>query len=157
MQGADHAAPLKVFHSHIGFYDTILAAPSMKAAIAAWGANAHIFQHGFAEQTSDPDAVSAALAQPGIVLRRPFGTKGPYKTQPEAIRGPKTSPRQRQDAAKAERARKQMAAADERAQAKAVRQAKKNVKSELADIEKEEARLRARRQALQKKFRLQGV
>ena len=146
---------LKIFRSHIGFYDTILAAPSMKAAIAAWGANAHIFQHGFAEETGDPDAVSAALARPGVVLRRPFGTKGPYKAQPEAIRAPKAGRRRKEDAAKP--TRKQKAAAEKRAQAKAARQAEQNAKSELAEIEKEEARLRARRQALQKKFRLRSV
>ena len=29
--------PLKVFRAHLGFYDTVVAVPSQKAAAEAWG------------------------------------------------------------------------------------------------------------------------
>jgi hypothetical protein len=148
---------LKIFRSHIGFYDIIIAAPSMKAAAAAWGASPRIFQQGFAAETDERGAVKAALAEPGIVLRRPFGTNGPYKKQPEPIPAPKADPHRKKKAAKAEQARKRKAAAEKHAEAKAARQAKKDAENELSDIEREEARLRARRQALQKKFHLRSV
>lgn len=31
-----------------GFYDLAVAAPSMKAALAAWGASSNLFHHGSA-------------------------------------------------------------------------------------------------------------
>src|SRR5690348_7625250 len=43
---------LKVFKTHIGFHDLIVAAPSMKAAAAAWEASPRLFAQGFAEQTN---------------------------------------------------------------------------------------------------------
>ncbi len=49
--------PLKVFKTHIGFYDLVVAAPSMKAAAQAWDVHPHIFAQGFAAQTNEPDAV----------------------------------------------------------------------------------------------------
>ena len=51
--------PLKVFKTHIGFYDAIVATPSMKAAAEAFGARPTIFSEGFAAITH-PDAVTAA-------------------------------------------------------------------------------------------------
>src|ERR1700742_4616826 len=41
------------------------------------------FQHGFAKQTDDPKIIAAAMAQPGVVLRRAVGTKGAFSEQPE--------------------------------------------------------------------------
>ena len=79
----------KVFRAHLGFYDTIVAAPSQKAALAAWGASPSEFAHGFAKVTQDPQAIEAALAQPGVVLRRPYGTKGAFKLKPDAPVAPK--------------------------------------------------------------------
>jgi hypothetical protein len=73
---------LKVFRSHRGFYDTVVATPSKKAALEAWGSRQDLFREGLAEITSDPDAVKAALAKPGIVLRRPFGSDEPFSENP---------------------------------------------------------------------------
>jgi colicin import membrane protein len=67
---------LKTFISNIGFFELALAAPSMKAALEAWGMGHNAFQHGFAKQTDDPKIVAATMAQPGVVLRRAVGTKG---------------------------------------------------------------------------------
>ena len=62
--------PLKVYRAHLGFYDTIIAAPSQKAAVEAWGASPTEFSKGFAKVTKDAEAVETAIAQPGVVLRR---------------------------------------------------------------------------------------
>jgi hypothetical protein len=70
---------LKVFRTHIGFDDLIIAAPSRKAALEAWGASAHLFSQGFAAETNEPALVKAALARPGMVLRRQFGSRAEFK------------------------------------------------------------------------------
>jgi hypothetical protein len=74
---------LKTFITNIGFFELALAAPSMKAALEAWGMGHNAFQHGFAKQTDDPKIVAATNAQPGVVLRRAVGTKGEFKVQAE--------------------------------------------------------------------------
>jgi len=40
---------LKVYQTSQGFYDLALAAPSMKAALEAWGASSNLFHQGFAK------------------------------------------------------------------------------------------------------------
>jgi hypothetical protein len=74
---------LKTFITNIGFFELALAAPSMKAALEAWGMGHNAFQHGFAKQTDDPKIVAATMAQPGVVLRRAVGTRGEFKVQAE--------------------------------------------------------------------------
>ncbi len=70
---------LKVYTTSIGFFDLAVAAPSMKAASEAWGSDPEIFRRGFARQTEDPAIVECAMAKPGIVLRRPVGSKSAFK------------------------------------------------------------------------------
>jgi colicin import membrane protein len=74
---------LKTFITNIGFFELALAAPSMKAALEAWGMGHNAFQRGFAKQTDDPKIVAATMAKPGVVLRRAVGTKGEFKEQAE--------------------------------------------------------------------------
>jgi colicin import membrane protein len=74
---------LKTFITNIGFFELALAAPSMKAALEAWGMGHNAFQHGFAKQTDNPKIVAATMAQPGVVLRRAVGTKGEFKVEAE--------------------------------------------------------------------------
>ena len=69
---------LKTFVTSLGFFDQAIAAPSMKAALEAWGADSNLFHQGAAKQTEDPDIVAATMAAPGIVLRRPVGSSGPF-------------------------------------------------------------------------------
>jgi len=148
---------LKTFKTHIGFYDLIVAAPSMKAAAQAWDVHPHIFAQGFAAATTEPDAVTAALEQPGVVLRRPHGQSGSYKAEPDKPAAPKVTARQKQKIAKAERTREREEKARKKAEAAVERRAKAAAKDELADIEQEEAKLRERRRTLQKQFRLRSV
>ncbi|QIL02927.1 hypothetical protein G7078_09135 [Sphingomonas sinipercae] len=66
---------LKVFRTPIGFHDAIVAAPSQKAALEAWGADSNLFAQGAAEQVEEPALVAAALERPGEVVRVPRGSK----------------------------------------------------------------------------------
>jgi hypothetical protein len=148
---------LKVFQTHIGFYDLIVAAPSMKAAAEAWGAHTRLFAQGFAAETKDPTAVRAALAEPGIVLRRPHGQAGVYKRDPETPVAPKLTPRQKKAVASAKEAQRHKKAQEKKRQAETEREARRTAEAELAAIEREEAKLRERRQSLQKRFRLRAI
>lgn len=74
---------LKVYQTSQGFFDLAVAAPTMKAALAAWGASPDLFRQGFASQSDDKDVIAAAMAQPGVVLRRPVGTNKRFKEQAE--------------------------------------------------------------------------
>src|SRR5205085_10312942 len=58
------ARKLKVFQAQIGFYDTVVAAPSQAAALRAWGIRQNLFADGLARTTDEPQAVEAALATP---------------------------------------------------------------------------------------------
>lgn len=69
---------LKTYQTSLGFYDQAVAAPSMKAALEAWGAKSNLFHQGIAKETDDPDIVAATMAAPGVVLRRPVGSDGPF-------------------------------------------------------------------------------
>jgi colicin import membrane protein len=58
---------------------TILPSPSMKAALEAWGSKQNLFHQGFAKETDDSEVVAAAMAKPGVVLRRPVGSDQPFR------------------------------------------------------------------------------
>jgi hypothetical protein len=70
---------LKTYLTSVGFFDLAIAAPSMKAALAAWGSNSNLFHQGFANEVTDGSVVEATMAQPGVVLRRPVGSNKPFK------------------------------------------------------------------------------
>jgi colicin import membrane protein len=69
---------LKTYQTSLGFYDLAIAAPSMKAALEAWGAGSNLFHQGVAKETDDPDVVAATLSKPGVVLKRPAGSNGRF-------------------------------------------------------------------------------
>ena len=72
------ARKLKTYQTSLGFFDLAIAAPSMKAALEAWGANSNLFHQGAAKESVDPDIVAAAMAKPGVVLRCPVGSAGSF-------------------------------------------------------------------------------
>jgi colicin import membrane protein len=74
---------LRVYQTSLGFYDLAIAAPSMKAALEAWGAESNLFHQGVARESDDPDIVAAAMSKPGVILRRPVGSSGPFKEHAE--------------------------------------------------------------------------
>src|SRR6185436_629904 len=72
------ARKLKTYTTSAGFFDLAVAAPSMKAALEAWGSKNNLFQHGFAKLSDDPKIVASTMAHPGVVLRRPVGSNGAF-------------------------------------------------------------------------------
>src|SRR5919112_796571 len=68
------AKRLKVYRTPIGFHDAYVAAPSQKAALAAWGVDHNLFAKGMADVVTDPDLAKEPLAKPGTVIKRLRGT-----------------------------------------------------------------------------------
>ena len=64
---------LKTYQTSQGFYDLAIAAPSMKAALEAWGASSNLFHQGFAKEVDDEEVIAATMEKPGVVLQRPVG------------------------------------------------------------------------------------
>ena len=65
---------LKVYRTPIGFHDAYVAAPSQKAALAAWGSDKDLFARGMAEVVTDPALTAEPLARPGTVVKRLRGS-----------------------------------------------------------------------------------
>lgn len=63
-----------MYRTPIGFHDAFVAAPSQKAALAAWGSDANLFARGVAEEVTDPALTAEPLARPGEVVKRLRGT-----------------------------------------------------------------------------------
>ncbi len=68
------ARKMKVFRTPIGFHDAYVAAPSQKAALQAWGADADLFARGMAEEVTDATLMKEPLTHPGQVVRKIRGT-----------------------------------------------------------------------------------
>lgn len=68
------ARALKVFVVPTGFHDAYVAAPSRKAALAAWGSEHDLFARGIAQEVTDPALMAEPLAHPGEVIKRSRGT-----------------------------------------------------------------------------------
>lgn len=77
------ARKLKTYQTSLGFFDLAIAAPSMKAALEAWGAHSNLFHQGAAKESDDPDVIATAMKQPGVVLRRPVGSAGSFSEDAE--------------------------------------------------------------------------
>ena len=71
-------AELKTYQTALGFFEQAIAAPSMKAALEAWGADSNLFHQGAATESTDPDVIAATMAKPGVVLKRPVGSDGAF-------------------------------------------------------------------------------
>jgi hypothetical protein len=72
------ARKLKTYQTSLGFFEQAIAAPSMKAALEAWGADSNLFHQGVAKESHDPDVIAATMAKPGVLLKRPVGSDGPF-------------------------------------------------------------------------------
>jgi hypothetical protein len=73
------ARKLKTYETSLGFFDLAIAAPSMKAALDAWGADSNLFHQGAARESEDPNVIASTMEMPGVVLKRPVGSNGPFK------------------------------------------------------------------------------
>ena len=76
---------LKVFEAQLGFYDTVVAVPGKAAALGAWGVHQDLFAAGQARLAEDAAAVKAALAHPGVPLRRAVGSKDAFAVDPTGL------------------------------------------------------------------------
>jgi colicin import membrane protein len=142
---------LKVYQTSQGFYDLALAAPSMKAALEAWGASSNLFHQGFAKEADDDEVIAAAMAKPGIVLKRPVGSSKPFREDADLPTAASLDlPRPKLDArpkkAKAPKARNTDEKAERRAAAAFEKERLKREKEEA-----EAAKARAKRQAAMEK------
>jgi hypothetical protein len=52
------ARKLKTYQTSLGFFDQAIAAPSMKAALEAWGAHSNLFHQGAAKESHEPDVIA---------------------------------------------------------------------------------------------------
>lgn len=82
------ARRLKVFRTPIGFHDAYVAAPSRKAALAAWGTDADLFARGTAEEVTEAPLTAEPLKRPGEVIRV---SRGDLAAQLKAL-GPRKKP-----------------------------------------------------------------
>jgi hypothetical protein len=152
------AKKLKVFRTPIGFHDAYVAAPSMKAALEAWGSSTNLFSQGAAEQVTDPKLTKAPLAKPGEVVRVARGSEGEHfkalgktkKAKTEAGRpSPRPSPASGRGGEK-KRGRRPSSAAVERAEAALARtdakhrEALEKLRAEAAAIDKKRREIERR-------------
>jgi hypothetical protein len=75
----------------------------MKAALEAWGAGSNLFHQGVAKESGDPGVVAATMSKPGVVLRRPVGSNGPFREHadlPTQLAGDKPKYRPKKTVAK---------------------------------------------------------
>jgi Xaa-Pro aminopeptidase len=140
---------LKVYCTPVGFHNAVVAVPSQKAALAAWGTTTNLFADGYASVVEDPDLQAEALAHPGQVIKKPRGDVaamlGPEPARSMAgqrDRKPPSKPRPVADRSKLDVAERALA------------QAEREVSKELADlaiervaIERREAEIRAKSEA----------
>lgn len=139
------ARKLKVFRTAAGFHDAYVAAPSRKAALAAWGADVDLFARGVAEEVTDPALMEAPLAAPGEVVKRSRGTAeeqlaaapAPRKKTMAAKRKPAAAPRPSREALETAEA------ALERARA-AIEDERRALAARLAALEREQRALEQR-------------
>lgn len=143
---------LKVFQAHLGFFDTVVAAPSKKAALEAWGSRQDLFRDGTAAIATDPKAVRAAVEKPGVVLKRLSGSKDDFVEQPDL---PKTGPVSRAKPTK-NHATKQPARKPDRSKLDAAEHALKELKQRRqqarAEFAEREKSLRQQKQAQEQQF-----
>jgi hypothetical protein len=149
------ARKLKTYQTSLGFFDLAVAAPSMKAALEAWGADSNLFHQGVAKQSEDPDVIAATIAAPGVVLKRPVGSSGPFKEHaelPTDLAGDDISekPDSRSARPKAQKQKHPKRAKDHAADRKAALAFEKERKRRERERAKEEAAQRKERERRQK-------
>jgi hypothetical protein len=135
------ARKLKVFQTSQGFFDLAIAAPSMKAALEAWGASSNLFHQGFAKESEEDAVIAAAMAKPGIVLRRPVGSSSAFKEHAELPSAASLDARPRKEKAKAMKAASEKPSKrDEKSEREAVAKYAKEERQREKQRAKEEAK-----------------
>ena len=143
---------LKVFRTPIGFHDAYVAAPSQKAALEAWGADANIFAQGIAEQVTDPKLMEEPLARPGEVIKRVRGTHEEHvaalgrEASRRKVKSKEDTPKSKPSKLKPKPKRDELDAAEE-----ALERAEKKQRKELRKIDERVQALERERRDLQRK------
>lgn len=137
---------LKVFQAHLGFYDTVVAAPSQAAALRAWGVHQDLFASGEAKVTEDAQAVNAALAHPETPLMRAIGSKDDFGLKAASL--PKVPDAPKGKKAKAEARTKPAAPAKPPADRSALDAAEKVLRNLDEARKQEETDFRSRQEKL---------
>ena len=142
------AKKLKTYMTSLGFFDQAIAAPSMKAALEAWGSKSNLFHQGFARETDDPDIIEATMARPGVVLKRPIGSNEPFKETADlpTTLSDQASKETARSRAKAKRTRKTIGEEPARRAALAFEREQAKRENERRKQEASEAKARERRQ-----------
>jgi colicin import membrane protein len=134
------ARRLKTYQTSVGFFDLAIAAPSMKAALEAWGSKSNLFHQGFAREVDDHDVVAATMAKPGIILRRPVGSSGPFKEHAELPANLSSHDGKREPAKRGAKTKKQSSGKiDDKAARKAALAFEKEQRQRESERRKEEA------------------
>jgi len=143
---------LKTYQTSLGFFDLAIAAPSMKAALEAWGTKANLFHQGFAKEADDPTIVAATMAKPGVVLKRGVGSNASFSEHaglPKELPVAEVTAAQRKPAAKFPAARPARKVDDKAARAAAVAHAR-DQKRRDRERRRQEAGRERRSQAIAK-------
>jgi len=133
------ARKLKTFETSLGFFDLAIAAPSMKAALEAWGADSNLFHQGAARESVDSDLIAATLAKPGVVLRRPVGSDQPFTEHADLPTQLEVEHDRRPAKSRARPKKKRSAGADPKAARKAALAYEKEQQRRESQRRKEEA------------------
>lgn len=105
---------LKLYQTSLGFYDSVVAAPSQAAALRAWGTDTNLFREGLAEIATDPATIEAALAHPETPLRRPVGSTAPFSLKPKPPKASDIMPDEPEARRVRSRPKQKMASASQR-------------------------------------------
>lgn len=143
---------LKVYRTPIGFHDAYVAAPTQKAALAAWGSDHDLFARGQVEIVTDPVLTEAPLADPGTVVKRLRGTAAEQvaalppsvKAKAPAEPLPKRAAKQDAEPRKPRPSRAKLESAEA-----AVAAEEKRYDGDMARLASEEAALTAKRRQLE--------
>jgi colicin import membrane protein len=144
---------LKTYTTNLGFFELAIAAPSMKAALEAWGMTHNAFQHGFAKQTDDPALIAQTNAKPGVVLKRGVGTSGPFSEDAElpdtlpTIKPPASVKLKRAPKPKASKGKQTTSPKTQRASVISFEKARREREKQRVKEDAELARERAKRRA----------
>lgn len=142
------ARKLKIFRTAIGFHDAYVAAPSRKAALEAWGANADLFARGMAEEVTDEALSAEPLAHPGEVIKRTRGDMADHiAALPKAAAPVRKAKKSTPSVSEPRPSRDALRLAED-----ALAQAEKAHDAARRDLAEREAALRRERRALERRI-----
>ena len=144
------ARKLKTYQTSLGFFEQAIAAPSMKAALEAWGADSNLFHQGAAKESQDPDVIAATMAKPGVVLKRPVGSDGPFGEHAELPKNLDRDGRKKPAHKPPTKVKKSSAQPDKEADRKAAQAYERERQSREREEAKEEAARQKQREHKQK-------